>query len=61
PDRQFLELGRVLLLRYLLHLSSSQVNVNTTSPLEDEISGEAQPFSPAPPNSKSGLPVAIVQ
>jgi hypothetical protein len=37
---QRFELGGVFLLRYLFHLSSSQVNVNTMSPLEDEISGE---------------------
>ena len=36
------EFSGVFLLRYLLHLPSSQVNVNITSPLEDEMSGEGQ-------------------
>ena len=40
-DRLFLELGGVFLLRDLLS-SSSKCDVKFTSPLEDEISGEAQ-------------------
>ena len=39
-DRPFLELGRVLLLRDLLHLIPPKSNVNCTSPLEDYLSGE---------------------
>jgi hypothetical protein len=40
-DRQLLEFGRVFLLRYL-HRLPLQCNCDFTSPLEDEISGEAQ-------------------
>jgi hypothetical protein len=39
-DRQFLELGRVCLLRYL-HFLPSKSDDNFRSPLADEISGEA--------------------
>ena len=38
-DRQFLELGRVLLLRYL-HRLPFPCDFDCTSPLEDEISGK---------------------
>src|SRR5665213_1043371 len=41
-DRLFLELGRIFLLRDLLHLLPPKSNVNCTSPLEDYLSGEAQ-------------------
>jgi hypothetical protein len=40
-DCQFLELGRVCLLRYL-HFLPSKSDANFRSPLADEISGEAQ-------------------
>ncbi|MDP3874763.1 MAG: hypothetical protein Q8Q80_19045, partial [Methyloversatilis sp.] len=40
-DRQFLELGRVCLFRYL-HFLPSKSDANSRSPLADEISGEAQ-------------------
>jgi integrase len=42
--RQFLEFQRVCLFRYL-HPLPSKSNLNITSPLEDEISGEAQYWS----------------
>jgi len=41
-NSQFLELCRECLLRYLFHVPSSNLRVILTSPLEDEISGEAQ-------------------
>jgi hypothetical protein len=41
-NSQFLELGRECLLRYLFNLLSSSLKVILTSPLENEISGEAQ-------------------
>jgi hypothetical protein len=39
-DRPFLELGRVFLLRDLLHLLSPKSNVNCTEPLEEYLLGE---------------------
>ncbi len=40
-DCPFLELGRVFLLRDLLHLLPPKCNGNCTSPLEDYLSGES--------------------
>jgi hypothetical protein len=44
-NSQFPELGRECLLRYLPHVPSSNSGEISTSPLEDEISGEAHPMA----------------